>query len=363
MENSSDIVNTAFENMPIVVPPEYLAMSYFKVKGGDLDDSKIRQLLEHYRMLPVVGDDKSERFIAFIKLIWSIRPDDQESIEDWYHGQGPLPPVRPTDQFTIMALGRYGVLSGTLPLKRDEEDPSKLTGLEPDFFANRRQYPRPGGAANGTHECRVCYIDRDLVSEYLPASKACCKRSLEVCWHCTEAFAKRSIERDINHVHCCRCGKNFTDSEIKERVSDDVYQRQVNPLYKACVAADKFSRYQYLMARKSIPDSHIMCLAPNCDSAQSHEGEDPMMTCNACEFKTCVHHKRPWHEGMTCAEFDALPAEIERAEDEKKSVALAQGLSKVCPNCSQSVIKADNDCDHMLCKCSKPRLEEIREFS
>ena len=97
----------------------------------------------------------------------------------------------------------------------------------------------------------------------------------------------------------------------------------------------------------------IFCLAPNCGSGQIHSDPttNPTMTCSKCSFKTCVIHKLPWHEGMTCEEFDSDESQIERLEqDEATAKLLAKLASKICPTCKQGVDRTDG-CDHLRCRC------------
>jgi len=92
-----------------------------------------------------------------------------------------------------------------------------------------------------------------------------------------------------------------------------------------------------------------MCLGPNCEGAQHHEGANPMMVCNTCQYKTCVTHKLPWHEGMTCEQFDADDSQIDRLEQEEATAKLLAESSRVCPLCGEGVFK-DVGCDHLHCK-------------
>lgn len=107
-------------------------------------------------------------------------------------------------------------------------------------------------------------------------------------------------------------------------------------------------RYDYLVQRAK-PDV-ILCLGVDCGSGQVHVGEDLCMICEVCSFKTCPVHKLPWHEGMTCEEFDCDEAQIERLEQaEATAKLLAKEHAQVCPNCHEGVSRSDG-CDHMTCK-------------
>jgi hypothetical protein len=87
------------------------------------------------------------------------------------------------------------------------------------------------------------------------------------------------------------------------------------------------------------------------------------MTCNVCQFQTCVVHKRPWHMGLTCAEFDAQDSEIERKELESASMKLVANTAKQCPKCHQGVTK-EAGCDQLSCKFPpSPALDALLELA
>ena len=98
-----------------------------------------------------------------------------------------------------------------------------------------------------------------------------------------------------------------------------------------------------------MPDTLVMCAGPRCGSGQIHEGDDVMMICNACGFKTCARHKLPWHEGQTCIEYDDDESQIERMEQEEATAKRIAKSSQICPKCGNGVERSEG-CDHMTCK-------------
>jgi len=116
------------------------------------------------------------------------------------------------------------------------------------------------------------------------------------------------------------------------------------------------TRYEYLLFTSN-PDV-IMCLAPNCGKGQIHEGDSPMMICKSCQFKTCVVHRLPWHEGFTCEEFDKDESQLERLENDEATAKLLVGISMVCSQCKQGVMKAEG-CDHMQCEIRPQRIGDM----
>lgn len=57
-------------------------------------------------------------------------------------------------------------------------------------------------------------------------------------------------------------------------------------------------------------DNFIWCTA-GCGSGQIHDSDarHPIVTCLHCGQRSCFKHNVPWHEGLTCKEFDRLLAD------------------------------------------------------
>jgi hypothetical protein len=101
-------------------------------------------------------------------------------------------------------------------------------------------------------------------------------------------------------------------------------------------------------------DSFIYCLGPGCPSGQVHFEQDaqPIVTCNFCQFRTCFTHKVPWHDPLTCSQYDEQKKD--RKEQEEASEKLIAETTKPCPSieCGWKIEKNEG-CDHMTCVCSE----------
>ena len=80
----------------------------------------------------------------------------------------------------------------------------------------------------------------------------------------------------------------------------------------------------------------------------------PIMTCTACNARSCFVHDLPIHSGLQCdqckAEEDEANAEKEEANKkkaEKASEGFLQQQTKPCPKCKSRIIK-NGGCDHMV---------------
>lgn len=69
-------------------------------------------------------------------------------------------------------------------------------------------------------------------------------------------------------------------------------------------------------------------------------------TCNTCGSRACVPCDRPWHEGETCAQYQARIKD--RLEEEDASLKAVQKRTKPCPRCARPIEK-NGGCSYMRC--------------
>ncbi|KAG9257749.1 uncharacterized protein F5Z01DRAFT_413846 [Emericellopsis atlantica] len=92
-----------------------------------------------------------------------------------------------------------------------------------------------------------------------------------------------------------------------------------------------FERYELLavLAVVGSTEQFVWCSGPDCNSGQLHVGgaEQPIVLCNLCRHRTCFVHRTPWHEDLTCDDYDRLQqdpanfrtrAELERAAEQEQ---------------------------------------------
>jgi hypothetical protein len=60
----------------------------------------------------------------------------------------------------------------------------------------------------------------------------------------------------------------------------------------------------------------------------------PIMICAACKKKTCYTHDVPWHEDLTCAQYDVVRATTEGATQDTLNRE-----TKPCPKCQIRIFK------------------------
>lgn len=93
-------------------------------------------------------------------------------------------------------------------------------------------------------------------------------------------------------VNCPLCHEQLSDDEVQRWASPETFQ-----------AYDRIRTWQILEEDAEF----VPCIRPDCGYGQLHADglEDPIVVCGSCGIRTCfIHRKTPWHEGLTCAEYE-----------------------------------------------------------
>lgn len=188
-------------------------------------------------------------------------------------------------------------------------------------------------------ECPICLEDYPPSGfPKLATVTSQCDHPDKACLQCLDSSITSIVETGALHLLACPiCPQKLTRWNVKEYATKKIYER-----------------YKYLKQQASIPGHYISCTNSNCGGSQAHDSNGPtgpMMVCKFCQVQTCAKHRRPWHDGQTCAEYDMDPVQMERLEEEEATAKLlAKEDTSICPKCGQGVTKTDG-CDHMSCQC------------
>jgi len=151
-----------------------------------------------------------------------------------------------------------------------------------------------------------------------------------------------------------------------------------------------YSRYNSVALRQRLAEdvNFRWCLNVKCDHGQIHPHGGlyhflfcmwriwwqalyvldayPIVQCSWCYKKSCFTHQLPWHEGLTCSEFDSLHPEL--AVDQEAVQLLISTTTQQCTKCKKRVrsytiprifhyiqdfcsqIERSAGCDHMTCE-------------
>ncbi|KAH7265966.1 hypothetical protein B0J15DRAFT_523487 [Fusarium solani] len=95
------------------------------------------------------------------------------------------------------------------------------------------------------------------------------------------------------------------------------------------------------------------CLRGRCTNGQIYDDLDPdspygnRILCSVCGFVMCFKHHCPWHQDLTCDEYD-----LRRKDGDKETENWLAEKTKPCPNCNIPIEKGTG-CFHMTCRACR----------
>ena len=161
-------------------------------------------------------------------------------------------------------------------------------------------------------------------------TKAPCPGRHTYCGGCLATmFAGRLSDRTLPPVRCCSVDLDPALVMIVLPLAD--VDRVLQILYEEAV------------------QNKMHCVNPTCSAFLNLDAVGADFACPSCETRMCANCKVAYHEGMSCAEFKALP------EDERGDVSL---IILACNNqrlarcyCCRRMVQKTNGCNHMTCVC------------
>ncbi|KAK1145837.1 hypothetical protein N8T08_003783 [Aspergillus melleus] len=170
--------------------------------------------------------------------------------------------------------------------------------------------------------CAVCFETyRDDYFPSTPITAGCDHTSMagtHICLGCLRRCLDTQFSsQDTSPLACPLCYEQLSD--------EDVYRWASRHTFKDY---DRMRTWQLLEEDAEF----VPCIRENCGYGQLHAGglEDPIVVCGSCGMRTCfIHRQTPWHEGMTCTEYEDMKNPRESQEDiEKFHESEEQELSK-----------------------------------
>ena len=193
-----------------------------------------------------------------------------------------------------------------------------------------------------TRECAVCFDAKPEQEFHLIHSETCQHPYRHICNSCTYYSVKAILDSAIGDQVFCpeiNCRARWSSDEIRRVlfVNNDHWLLE---------------KYDDHLIRQDLDnDDHFFWCAHGCGSGQYYDmNRNPNLriTCIVCNKDTCVFHRVPWHEGMTCEQYDQL-----HPYADELTRSWVETNTKKCPYC-QCNIEKDGGCDHMTCKrCGK----------
>lgn len=141
-------------------------------------------------------------------------------------------------------------------------------------------------------DCAIC-AETLRVSQFpeTPVTDRCTHES-NTCSECISRHIESQLEsRMWDQLSCPECPALFGYTDVEKHATKATFQK-----------------YDFLTMRNAVSSdpNFRWCTAAECSSGQVHPdgAESPLMICDSCRGLSCFTHQSPWHEGMTCVEFD-----------------------------------------------------------
>ena len=183
-------------------------------------------------------------------------------------------------------------------------------------------------------ECSVC-LSLKSESEYrAPLSENCQHSHRTVCYDCVYYNIVMLLGSSISNPMMCPeliCAARLNPEDV----------RQILTYHENMALLNKYDTYLTNALLEAMPE-FIWC-AYGCGSGQLHPNFSPQVDCIVCNRSTCFFHHVPWHEGLTCEEYDILGS-----SDEAVTLKYLKTFAKQCPKCKVNIEK-NQGCDHMTC--------------
>ncbi|KZT62419.1 hypothetical protein CALCODRAFT_202395 [Calocera cornea HHB12733] len=210
------------------------------------------------------------------------------------------------------------------------------------------------GDASILKECKVCMEELGAARFSPMTPSKACTHEVNVCNDCLQRHVDQRLSALGTVPPSCpspSCRFSLSYHEVKRAAS-----------------SDSFARFDLLLLRKAVGNEQgfVWCKNAKCDAGQFHiipetpkrpglfrsgneECSNPdMVVCIACGTKSCFRHDVPWHEGMTCKEYERSKEVKPIMKKESQTIRRIEKKTRACPRCKAPVEK-NGGCDNMYC--------------
>ncbi|TGO38142.1 hypothetical protein BHYA_0081g00380 [Botrytis hyacinthi] len=189
-------------------------------------------------------------------------------------------------------------------------------------------------------KCEVCldfFGEETLEDKKYQPKTADCDHLTEVCLPCLQESMEFTMSEGSHILMCPICSQQLEQWFIEIYCTKTMFTTYCDLALQSHLRSDP---------------NFFWCLAPNCGSGQIREGDDPEMICGSCKASTCVHHQTPWHNGLTCEQFDLTSKKDEESQKKIEKMTVA------CPKC-HARIERRGGCLSVICTFRNYHLDAV----
>ncbi len=231
---------------------------------------------------------------------------------------------------------RFANLQEPLGLEKRESGAQKQE-ISDQLQALKREDEQIVEQGPRTKECMACTDSKDRMDFPAKAPTASCEHPVNTCSECLRTWLASEVEsKGCEGLKCPECCQTLQYGDVQLAASAETF-----------VKYDRLAMHNLL----SSEEEFAWCLRPNCGSGQLNVENSDFMICASCDYRQCLKHKVEWHKGETCEQYEYRTSGQQQREEEAKTNAMIDSVSKTCPGegCGWRIQKTDG-CDHMTCK-------------
>lgn len=191
--------------------------------------------------------------------------------------------------------------------------------------------------------CSICCEDKPTV---MMLTLRC---SHKFCSHCMRTYADGKVQASQVPIRCpqLKCNYSISTSECKIFLPVTSYEVLERAISESNVLSSEkiYCPYQNCSA---LLDPHE-CLSSQASSSDE-SNNNSCMDCPVCQRSICVNCAVPWHNLLSCEEYQDLPLEERDASDLTLHRLAQDRRWRRCQQCRR-MIELTQGCYHMTCWC------------
>ncbi|KAG4433734.1 hypothetical protein IFR05_010786 [Cadophora sp. M221] len=164
-----------------------------------------------------------------------------------------------------------------------------------------------------------------------------CDHDFEVCRACTAEHLRGALVSGgpsaCDTLSCPQCNRVLSYQEIHQLADTETVAKYEKFMLQTFLSKDPNFRW---------------CLSPLCETGQLYQTppRNAKTSCEECNYEMCFKHEMPWHEGLTCDEYDSVRDHGDPSYGETQEWIRTN--TKPCPGCQVGIQKGEA-CFHMTC--------------
>jgi len=230
------------------------------------------------------------------------------------------------------------------------------------LLCDRSPYNRGGKLVNVYRTCGICGDTFEDVHSPITASLSAnsskslpfglhlpCPKQHTYCVGCFSQYILSKLDPDgtggapedqtVFPIRCPECPPDQWVDGVPDETAKNILTEDGMLLWNRRKLLDSLPRYY-------CPNQQCSALLQLDESDVIHD------TCPVCKTDICVPCKTQWHTNFTCAQYRALPPDLQSSED-RLLIQLARTNNwRRCKACGR-IISRDEGCKHIICLCGR----------